>query len=276
MYITKIIIHNFKGFKHFEMDFSDNVNVIVGNNNEGKSTIFEAIHLALTASVNGKNVLVDIPAYIFNSTAVNEYLAKVRAGKVVVPPQAYIELFFSKKVDNNYYVGNNNSKTEKSAGIKILFELNPNCATEYKAYIAHKDEVRTIPVEYYHCNWLTFADNGVARVSLPVRSNYIDITSGKYLAGPDKQVLQIIEDALDPKDRTDLTVAYRKLREKFQEEPSIDALNKKVAEKYLGISDKNLSLNIDVTSKSNWQASFTTYFDDVPFGQIGKGEQSAF
>lgn len=98
MYITKIIIHNFKGFKHFEMDFSDNVNVIVGNNNEGKSTIFEAIHLALTASVNGKNVLVDIPAYIFNSTAVNEYLAKVRAGKVVVPPQAYIELFFLKKL----------------------------------------------------------------------------------------------------------------------------------------------------------------------------------
>lgn len=276
MYITKLIIHNFKGFTHFEMDFSDNVNVIVGNNNEGKTTIFEAIHLALTASVNGKNVLVDIPAYIFNSTAVNEYLAKVKAGKVVAPPQVYIELFFSKKVDNNYYVGNNNSKTEKSAGVKILFELNPNCAAEYKAYIAHKDEVRTIPVEYYHCNWLTFADNGVARVSLPVRSNYIDITSGKYLAGPDKQVLQIIEDALDPKDRTDLTVAYRKLREKFQEEPSIDALNKKVAEKYLGISDKNLSLNIDVASKSNWQASFTTYFDDVPFGQIGKGEQSAF
>ena len=54
MYINKLIIHNFKGFKHFEMDFSDNVNVIVGNNNEGKTTIFEAIHLALTASINGK------------------------------------------------------------------------------------------------------------------------------------------------------------------------------------------------------------------------------
>ena len=62
MYITKLIIHNFKGFRHFEMDFSDNVNVIVGNNSEGKTTIFEAIHLALTASVNGKNVLVDNPA----------------------------------------------------------------------------------------------------------------------------------------------------------------------------------------------------------------------
>lgn len=276
MYITKLIIHNFKSFKHFEMDFSDNVNVIVGNNNEGKTTIFEAIHLALTASVNGKNVLVDIPVHIFNKDSVNEYLSKIQAGAIVAPPQAYIELFFSEKVENNYYVGNNNTKTEKSAGVKIIFELNPSCAEEYKAYISHKEDVRTIPVEYYHCTWLTFADNGVARVSLPVRSNYIDITSGKYMAGPDKQVLQIIEDALEPEDRTALTIAYRKLREKFQEEPNIDALNKKVAEKYEGISDKALSLDIDVASKSNWQASFTTYFDDVPFSQIGKGEQSSF
>ena len=84
------------------MDFSDNVNVIVGNNNEGKTTIFEAIHLALTASINGKNALADIPAHIFNKGAVNEYLAKIKAGDVVVPPKASIELFFSKKVDNNY------------------------------------------------------------------------------------------------------------------------------------------------------------------------------
>lgn len=276
MYITKLIIHNFKSFNHFEMDFSNNVNVIVGNNNEGKTTIFEAIHLALTATINGKNVLADIPAHIFNKDAVNDYLVKIKAGTVVAPPKAFIELFFSEKVDNKYYIGNNNFKTEKSAGVKIIFELNPSCVDDYKAYIAHKDDIRTIPVEYYHCGWFTFADNGVIRTSLPVRSNYIDITTGKYLAGPDKQVLQIIEDALEPKERTSLTIAYRKLREKFQAEPNIEELNKKVAEKYQYISDKTLSLDIDVASRSNWETSFTTYFDDIPFGQIGKGEQSSF
>lgn len=276
MYITKLIIHNFKSFKHFELTFSDNVNVIVGNNNEGKTTIFEAIHLALTATISGRNVIAEIPSYIFNKDVVNEYLSEIWAGRKVSPPKAYVEVFFSSKVENNYYVGNNNSKTERSAGVKINFELNPNCVDEYKAYIAHKDDVKTIPVEYYHCDWLTFADNGVVRMTLPVRSNYIDITTGKYLVSPDKQILQIIEDALEPKDRTDLTVAYRKLREKFQEEHSIGELNKKVAQKYHDISNKTLSLNIDVTSRANWEASFTTYFDDVPFGQIGKGEQSAF
>lgn len=276
MYITKLIIHNYKGFKHFEMDFSDNVSVIVGNNNEGKSTIFEAIHLALTATISGKNVLVDIPTHIFNNESVNEYLVKIKNGEIIPPPKAFIELFFSDKVNNNYYIGNNNLKTEKSAGVKIIFELNPDCVEEYKTYITHKEDVKTIPVEYYRCGWFTFADNGVVRINMPVRSNYIDITTGKYLAGPDKQVLQIIEDALETKDRTDLAVAYRKLREKFQSEPNIEELNKKVAEKYRDISDKTLSLDIDVASKSSWEMSFTTYFDDVPFSQVGKGEQSSF
>ncbi len=112
MYITKLVIHNFKSFEHFEMGFSDNVNVIVGNNNEGKTTIFEAIHLALTASINGKNVIADIPAHIFNMNTVNEYLCKIKAGIVVGPPRAYVELFFSSRVENNYYVGNNNSKRQ--------------------------------------------------------------------------------------------------------------------------------------------------------------------
>ena len=276
MYITKLIIHNFKSFSHFEMDFSNNVNVIVGNNNEGKTTIFEAIHLALTGTICGKNVLADIPAHIFNNEAVNDYITQIKAGAVVSPPKAFIELFFSDKVGNNYYVGNNNFKTEKSAGVRIVFELNSSCVEDYKAYIAHKEDIRTLPVEYYHCGWYTFADNGVIKMNLPVRSNCIDITTGKYLAGPDKQVLQIIEDALEPKERTDLTIAYRKLREKFQAEPNIEELNKKVAEKYHDISDKTLSLDIEVASKSSWETSFTTYFDDVPFSQIGKGEQSSF
>ena len=37
MFINKLVISNFKGYKSFELSFNDSVNVIVGNNNEGKS-----------------------------------------------------------------------------------------------------------------------------------------------------------------------------------------------------------------------------------------------
>lgn len=45
MKIEKISINNFKAFKNLEFDCNDEFNFIVGKNNIGKSTIFEAIHL---------------------------------------------------------------------------------------------------------------------------------------------------------------------------------------------------------------------------------------
>ena len=49
MAIEKVIIQNFKKFKDpFEIKFNENINLLVGDNESGKSTILEAIHVALT------------------------------------------------------------------------------------------------------------------------------------------------------------------------------------------------------------------------------------
>lgn len=54
MYITKVKIKNFKCFKDFSLILNEGVNIIVGNNEVGKSTILEAIHLGLTGIMNGR------------------------------------------------------------------------------------------------------------------------------------------------------------------------------------------------------------------------------
>lgn len=47
MYISKLIINGFRGFKHTEIEFEEGLNVIIGQNNGGKSTIMEALRLVL-------------------------------------------------------------------------------------------------------------------------------------------------------------------------------------------------------------------------------------
>ena len=47
MYISRLIIDGLKGFKHSEIEFQDGLNVIIGHNNGGKSTIMEALRLVL-------------------------------------------------------------------------------------------------------------------------------------------------------------------------------------------------------------------------------------
>lgn len=60
MKICSIKIENFKAFKDVEMPLNPNFNVIIGENNIGKSTLFEAIHLWMLGfksliQANGKN-----------------------------------------------------------------------------------------------------------------------------------------------------------------------------------------------------------------------------
>lgn len=60
MKICSIKIENFKAFKEVEKPLNPNFNVIIGENNIGKSTLFEAIHLWMLGyksiiQVNGKN-----------------------------------------------------------------------------------------------------------------------------------------------------------------------------------------------------------------------------
>ena len=45
MYISKIKIKNFKCFNDIEVEFDPNFNLIIGQNNSGKSTIFDALRL---------------------------------------------------------------------------------------------------------------------------------------------------------------------------------------------------------------------------------------
>ena len=95
MAIEKVIIQNFKKFKNpFEVKFNENINLLVGDNESGKSTILEAIHVALTGMYAGRNIRNQLSTYLFNREAVEEYLASVENGQPIAPPEIMIELYF--------------------------------------------------------------------------------------------------------------------------------------------------------------------------------------
>ena len=81
MNITKVKIINFKTLKNFEFEPYNGMNILVGNNNEGKSTIFEAIHLALTGFYRGKYIRNSFTQDIFNEDVINEYILNINMNK---------------------------------------------------------------------------------------------------------------------------------------------------------------------------------------------------
>ena len=76
MHISKIMIRNFKCFRSdFVLEFNKGMNVLVGDNDSGKSTILEAINLALSGVFHGRFLRNDLSEHMFNREAVEAYVA---------------------------------------------------------------------------------------------------------------------------------------------------------------------------------------------------------
>jgi predicted ATP-dependent endonuclease of OLD family len=90
MYISKIVIENFRNFKSAEIRFNEGVNVIIGHNNAGKSNLLKALGLIFDGS-NTKKLSVDD----FNkSISTNEYFEIDPSNKLkkTAPPSITISV----------------------------------------------------------------------------------------------------------------------------------------------------------------------------------------
>src|SRR3990167_4091707 len=97
MHIKEINIENFKCFHgKFNLKLNKGLNILVGDNETGKSTILEAMHLALSGWLNGKYLRNDLTQSLFNNETVEEYLRKVNDKQQqndAVLPYILIEVF---------------------------------------------------------------------------------------------------------------------------------------------------------------------------------------
>lgn len=82
----KFTSENFKIFKgSFKLNLNKGINILVGDNEAGKSTIIEAIHPALTGMLNGRYMKSELTQYIFNSEIVAEYIQSLEPNNATLP-----------------------------------------------------------------------------------------------------------------------------------------------------------------------------------------------
>ncbi|AQX00108.1 ATP-dependent nuclease [Elizabethkingia anophelis] len=273
MNITKINIENFKTFKGtFKFDLNKGVNIIVGDNEAGKSTIIEAIHLTLTGMLNGKYLKNELSQYIFNNEIISEYIQGLEDGNTGQPlPHILIELYIEGK-DMAEFEGNANSMKLNSAGFSLKIAFDEKYQREYEDLVK-LGGIKTLPIEYYSVNWSSFArEEGITPRIIPIKSALIDSSSNKMQNGSDIYISRIVKEFLDSSEVVEVSQAHRKMKEFFMGEEAIKKINEKIktASK---ISDKKVELSVELSSKNAWENSLMTYLEDVPFHYIGKGEQ---
>ena len=275
MNISKVYIENYKVFNgKFEIALNPDINILVGNNEAGKSTILEAFHLALTGILNGRYLRNELSQYLFNNQVENEYLDSINDPDQAPtePPQILIEVYFDTD-DHPLFEGNGNSDRSKACGLSLKIEFDDEYQTEYDELV-NSEEVQSIPIEYYKVIWTSFARDSITSRSIPMKSALIDTSGHKYRNGSDIYISRIIRNELEDKEKVAVSQAYRKLKEKFAQDESIQTINDKVNAVASLSDDKEVSVSVDLATKDAWEAGLTTFLDLVPFQNIGKGEQA--
>lgn len=274
MKIAKVKITNFKCYEEtFSLKLNDALNVIVGGNESGKTTILEAIHLALTGMLHGRPLKNDLTSYLFNLAAQQKYIESLKTGTPLPPPAITIELFFSGDSSELAELeGDGNSERIKASGVVYRIEFDEeNYKGPYEALVAC-GELTSIPVEYYTATMRSFARKGITSRNIPIKSALIDSTSTRLQNGSDVYVSRIIRDVLEETERASISQAHRKLKEAFLKDENLQLINARIT-KAAKISQKSVSISVDLSSQTAWESSLMTYIDFVPFQYVGKGEQ---
>jgi putative ATP-dependent endonuclease of OLD family len=269
MYISKIIIRNFKCFKNdFLLKLNEGMNVLVGDNDSGKSTILEAINLALSGVFHGRFVRNDLSEHMFNREAVEQYVADQRVG----PPELLIELYFEGEGIDEYRGNGNSLKNQDDAGIKFSIRLDEQYRDEYAEFV--KGGVTGLPIEYYEIVVESFARKALTTRGISLSAAFIDSSGARHQNGSDAYVSRIVRDFLEDKERVALAKVHREMADAFRQNGEVDEINKKINEANDLLDGRKLSLAVDLAARSAWESNLITCIDRIPFHFIGKGEQS--
>lgn len=274
--IERILVKNYRIFKHLDLEPSAGMNIMVGDNEAGKSTLLEAIAMALTGKVNAKWIRDELNPYWFNTSTVTKYFASLATGTPNAQPEILIELYFTKDVDALQSMRgiHNSLHATDSPGVRVRIAPSDDYKAEFDAYMADLERPDILPVEYYDVEWHDFADNRLARRPKSLGLAMIDSGTIRSTSGVDFHTRQMLQDFVEDREKAAVGVEHRRARHNITESTLSDA-NARIAAHGLGIHDKPLGLQMDQSSKASWEASIVPRVADVPFAMAGQGQQAA-
>lgn len=275
MFIQRVVVKNYRCLQEADVILNEKLNVIVGSNECGKSTLLEAIHLALTGQLNGRPLLVELHPYLFNLDCVKAYVEALKQRASPEPPSISIEVYLADDPALTALKGKNNSLKLDLPGVMLLVELNPAHSDEFAQYVSVPSEVRTVPVEYYSITWRDFAENDIVSARrIPLRTSLIDASTIRNNMAASRYVVDIVKESLNDSEKVDLALSYRLMKDRFLEQPKVKTINDSLAAKKGSISNKVISVSLDTSARASWEAGIMPHLDDIPLPLVGKGEQN--
>lgn len=269
MHIKKIIVKNYKLLQNVAIPLNPEVNIFIGDNDSGKSTLLEALSILTTGKLNGFAFDRQLRANMFTYSVRNKYIEKVNAGEKPFPPEMIFEAYFDGDSDCK---GTNNTLGEDTQGLNITVHISDHNTELYKEMLRNGD-VKDIPVELYTVEYKAFNGDPFFFRYGPFKSVFIDTTRKDYVGLVDHFVADSISETLSPEQIRDLSVAYRSSRLSFHENETVKKLNEAVSQNAI-VKGRSVSLDLKEDDPEAWKRQMSVVVDSIPFENAGFGTQN--
>lgn len=272
--ISKVRIEGYRIYKKLIFEPNPRFNLLVGANESGKSTLMEAMALALTGRINGRPANEELNPYWFNTELIEEFVKKRTAGDRAPWPEIRIELFLENRDELQQLCGaiNSDLPTNACPGVTIRVLPNPDYAAELEEWA--KKASNLLPVEYYMIDWRSFADRVITSRPKELATAIIDSRTVRSSNGVDYHMRYILNDGLQPDERAAISVAYREIKASMSNS-ALKSVNARMANTHASLHDQPITLAMDQSTRSSWEGAVTPHVSDVPFSMSGQGQQAA-
>lgn len=254
--INKIILQNFKRFTSFEVDFDNQLNILVGDNESGKSSILQAIDIVLSGSRNKvENLGLE---NLFNYEVINDFLQSDKRYEDL--PKLSIELYLNEQ-NNPDVFGRNNSKTVDFNGLKLVCEPNDEFSSHIRDVL--QQENLNFPFEYYSISFRTFADVSYSGYKKYLKHIIVDNSQMSSEYAMKEYVQDIYNAKVQGVEKLTNQHKYREHKETFK--------NNVLTELNSRMSDYCFALK--TSPKSNLETDLAILENNINIENKGKGKQ---
>lgn len=255
--IKKIRVHNFKRFRDLEINVNPDINIFVGDNESGKSTILQSIDLVARGSrARVEHIGLD---RLFNVGAIEEFMDR-RTSSNDKFPEMFVELYLSDE-SNPDLVGQNNSEKRMCSGIRMRCSLNSDYFDQAYSYL--QMENATFPLEFYSIDFDTFAGTPFNGYTRKLHSMSVDNSNIGSPRAMRDYVNDIYRSFLTEEERTNTRYQYKNFKVWFQQD-ILDSYSESI---------KPYSFGIRESSDENIETAVILLENNIPLENKGTGTQ---
>lgn len=272
--IEKVVISGFKRIREpLTINMKSQLNIIVGDNGEGKSTILEAIHLALTGLYRGEPIQRALSQALFNKGDVAEFIKNAGSGDFSRLPEIKIEVYLSGGDGHiaECLSGAVNSEKSRHCGFTFSVLFDEDYRDELESL--QKNSLKSLPIEYYEAKWMTFGDASTTPRKIPVRSVMINPAGDWQGSRADERATRALINGLDEEHQMALAQEARIALDTLSAKDALKKANGSLPTIGIeGIGD--IDITTDHGTTDSWKKNIVVRLEGIPYGHIGAGSQS--